>query len=70
MDPSAYLERIGYRRSLTPTVETLRRLQLAHLLAVPFENLSIHAREPIVLEEPALFEKVVRRRRGGCPSGC
>jgi N-hydroxyarylamine O-acetyltransferase len=32
---------------------------------VPFENLSIHSGEPIVLEDEALFEKVVNRRRGG-----
>jgi N-hydroxyarylamine O-acetyltransferase len=32
---------------------------------VPFENLSIHSNEPIVLEADALFEKIVRRRRGG-----
>jgi len=36
-----------------------------HLLAVPFENLSIHRREPIVLSDDALFEKIVQRRRGG-----
>jgi N-hydroxyarylamine O-acetyltransferase len=35
------------------------------MFAVPFENLSIHAGEPIVLEDGALFEKVVARRRGG-----
>ncbi|MCH8305238.1 MAG: arylamine N-acetyltransferase [Candidatus Marinimicrobia bacterium] len=40
-------------------------MQLAHLLTVPFENLSIHAGEPIVLEDDALFEKIVARRRGG-----
>lgn len=38
---------------------------MAHLLAVPFENLSIHWEEPIVLADDALFEKVVERRRGG-----
>jgi N-hydroxyarylamine O-acetyltransferase len=65
MDVDAYLERIGYRGGLAPTVETLRRLHVAHLLAVPFENLSIHAGEPIVLEDAALFDKVVTRRRGG-----
>jgi N-hydroxyarylamine O-acetyltransferase len=43
----------------------LRELQLAHLRAVPFENLSIHAGEPIVLENEALFTKIVGRRRGG-----
>lgn len=65
MDAARYLERINYRGPVEPTAETLRRLHVAHLLAVPFENLSIHASEPIVLEDAALFEKVVARRRGG-----
>lgn len=65
MDVKAYLERINYRGSLAPTAETLRGLQVAHLLAVPFENLSIHAREPIILDDEALFAKIVGRRRGG-----
>ncbi|MEK6334470.1 MAG: arylamine N-acetyltransferase [Acidobacteriota bacterium] len=65
MDVQAYLNRINYHGSLEPSAETLRRLHLAHLLAVPFENLSIHASEPIVLEDDALFEKIVSRRRGG-----
>ena len=65
MNIEAYLARIDYRGSLAPTAETLRELQIAHLLAVPFENLSIHAKEPIVLEDEALFAKIVGRRRGG-----
>lgn len=65
MNIKAYLERINYHGSLTPTAETLRQLQVAHLLAVPFENLSIHAGQPIVLEDEALFAKIVERRRGG-----
>jgi N-hydroxyarylamine O-acetyltransferase len=65
MNVDAYLERIHYDGLRTPTAETLRRLHLAHLSAVPFENLSIHWGEPIVLDDGALFEKVVTRRRGG-----
>ena len=65
MDTAAYLERINYRGPLEPTAETLRGLHVAHLHAVPFENLSIHAGEPIVLDDEALFDKVVARRRGG-----
>jgi N-hydroxyarylamine O-acetyltransferase len=65
----AYLERIDYpfndSRALTPSAETLRALQVAHLMAVPFENLSIHAGQPIVLEDDALFTKIVENRRGG-----
>jgi N-hydroxyarylamine O-acetyltransferase len=65
LDIKAYLERINYRGPLAPDAETLRRLQVAHLLAVPFENLSIHAGQPIILEDEALFAKIVGRRRGG-----
>ncbi|HEU4479933.1 MAG TPA: arylamine N-acetyltransferase [Pyrinomonadaceae bacterium] len=65
MDTDAYLKRINYKGSLALNAETLRALQVAHLRTVPFENLSIHAGEPIVLEENALFSKIVERRRGG-----
>lgn len=65
MDVQAYLKRIDYDGPRMPTAETLRQLHLAHLLTVPFENLSIHADEPIVLEDEALFQKIVNRRRGG-----
>lgn len=65
MDTKAYLQRIGYQGSLKPSAQTLRELQVAHLRSVPFENLSIHSGEPIVLDDDALFDKVVSRRRGG-----
>lgn len=65
MDIEAYLRRINYRGSRVLTPETLRALQLAHLASVPFENLSIHAGAPIVLEENALFAKIVDGKRGG-----
>lgn len=65
LDVNAYLTRIGYKGPLEPSAKTLRDLHVAHLHTVPFENLSIHANEPIVLEDTCLFEKVVQRRRGG-----
>jgi N-hydroxyarylamine O-acetyltransferase len=65
LNTGAYLKRINYRGPLTVSAETLRALQLAHLLAVPFENLSIHANQPIVLDDRSLFDKIVLRRRGG-----
>jgi N-hydroxyarylamine O-acetyltransferase len=65
IDTTAYVERIGYRGDLAPTAETLRALHLAHQRAVPFENLDIHLGRPIVLDEELLFDKIVRRRRGG-----
>lgn len=65
MDIQAYLDRIGYRGPLTLNAETLRALQVAHLQTIPFENLSIHVGQPIVLDDSSLFDKVVVRRRGG-----
>ena len=65
MNVEEYLKRINYSGPLAPSPETLRALHVAHLLAVPFENLSIHAGEPIVLDEDALFTKIVAKRRGG-----
>jgi N-hydroxyarylamine O-acetyltransferase len=65
MNTRAYLERIKYVGLPSPTFETLRELQLAHLLTIPFENLSIQAREPIILQEDALFDKMIIHRRGG-----
>src|SRR5688500_2931419 len=65
LDVNAYLNRIGYQGPLEPSAQTLRDLHVAHLRTVPFENLSIHSHEPIVLDDAALFEKVVQRRRGG-----
>src|SRR4029079_80756 len=65
MDVEAYLNRINYSGSRKPSAETLRDLQVAHLRNVPFENLSIHAAEPIELDDDALFRKIVENRRGG-----
>ncbi|QHC21120.1 MBL fold metallo-hydrolase [Streptomyces sp. GS7] len=60
-----YLRRIGADRPAVPDAEALRRLHLSHLRAVPFENLSIHLGEEIVLAEGPLLEKIVGARRGG-----
>jgi N-hydroxyarylamine O-acetyltransferase len=65
MDVDAYLDRLGVGWPAAADLATLRLLQERHLTAVPFENLSIHLGEPIELDEEALFDKVVRRRRGG-----
>jgi N-hydroxyarylamine O-acetyltransferase len=61
----AYLRRIGAHHPAWPTSGVLRELHLRHLKAVPFENLSIHLGEEIVLEEKRLLDKVVGARRGG-----
>src|SRR5690349_7304182 len=62
---AAYLARIGVPGPLALDAGTLRDLHRAHLMTVPFENLSIHRGEPISLAEPDLMDKIVARRRGG-----
>ena len=65
MNPRAYLRRIGVTESLRADVRTLKRLHRQHLFTVPFENLSIHMGEPGSIDLVALYDKIVRRRRGG-----
>ncbi|MEU6197493.1 arylamine N-acetyltransferase [Streptomyces sp. NPDC047061] len=61
----AYLHRLGADRPARPTAEALRELHLRHLRTVPFENLSIHLGEEIVLDGKQLLDKVVGAGRGG-----
>ncbi len=70
LDPQAYLQRIHFSAALDlaapqPSSQLLGALHQAHLLAVPFENLSIHYAQLIILEDTALYDKIVRRQRGG-----
>lgn len=65
MNIDEYLDRIVYRGSREPTLDTLRGLHRAHLLSVPFENLDIHSGQTILLDNGLLYDKIVRRRRGG-----
>ena len=65
MDLRAYFQRIRYTGRSEPALDTLRALHRAHLLAVPFENLDIGLKRPIVLDEEKMIEKIVSRRRGG-----
>ncbi|MFP2912254.1 arylamine N-acetyltransferase family protein [Pyxidicoccus sp. 3LFB2] len=59
-DAARYLERLGVEADAP-----LAALHRAHLQAVPFENLDIHLKRPILLDEEAFFQKVVVQRRGG-----
>jgi N-hydroxyarylamine O-acetyltransferase len=63
---TAYLHRIDAPgRPESIDAAALRLLHRAHLLSVPFENLSIHLDEPVSLDEASLIDKIVTRRRGG-----
>jgi N-hydroxyarylamine O-acetyltransferase len=64
-DLAAYFSRIGYRGPRTPTVEVLHALTAAHAQTIPFENLDVLLGRGIDLAPEAVFDKLVRRRRGG-----
>ncbi|MFH9420850.1 arylamine N-acetyltransferase [Streptomyces sp. NPDC017529] len=61
----AYLRRIGATRPAVPDAAALRDLHLRHLRAVPFENLSVHLGEDVVLDYKTLVDKIVGASRGG-----
>ena len=65
MEVGAYLDRIGYTGGREPVAATLCELHRAHMLTVPFENLDIPLGQPIGLDLPSLYAKIVDRRRGG-----
>jgi N-hydroxyarylamine O-acetyltransferase len=65
LDARDYLSRIGAKTPRGTTVEALRELHAAHLRAVPFENLDIYRRVPIVLDQDRILKKLVGDRRGG-----
>lgn len=65
LDSKAYLARINYTGPTTPTAETLRALHLAHLYAVPFENLDIALKRPITCDQQRFLHKIVELHRGG-----
>lgn len=60
-----YLRRIKYSENIEPNLNTLRKLQKAHLLNIPFENLDIHNNVSIDLSIQKIFDKIVNQNRGG-----
>ena len=66
-DLAAYLHRIGIEEeTLEPTKKNLDRLIHAQLTHVPFEDITVYRdRACPDLAIPALFDKIVTRRRGG-----
>ncbi len=61
----AYFERINYKDGTEASADTLRNIHIAHTLTVPFENLDVFYKRPILLDEASLYKKIVADRRGG-----
>jgi arylamine N-acetyltransferase len=66
LDLTDYFARIGYRGAADPTLDVLQDLITAHTRAIAFENLDPLLGVPVDdLGPEALFDKLIRRRRGG-----
>ncbi|GGB26422.1 N-hydroxyarylamine O-acetyltransferase [Sphingomonas metalli] len=64
-DLDAYLTRIDMPARPTRDAAGLARLQRAHRLAIPFENLDVILGRGIAIDSEAVFAKLVTTRRGG-----
>ncbi len=66
MNLNAYLNRINFTDLIVINQSCLRKVHRAHLFNVPFENLDIHLKNPILLDDPTrIYDKIVNQRRGG-----
>jgi len=65
MNVAAYLSRIGLDRPPRADLAGLTALHRAHLRAIPYENLDVQLGRPVTIDRPAIFDKLVTRRRGG-----
>ena len=65
IDIDAYRARIGDTGPVSSNLDTLKRIHLAHVLNIPFENLDIHLGKPIDIAVDAVARKIVDGHRGG-----
>lgn len=65
IDLPGYLARIGVQSAPRPDLRSLEALHVAHVGAIPFENLDVRLGRPIRLDAEGLEDKLVGRRRGG-----
>ncbi|MDB5555261.1 MAG: arylamine N-acetyltransferase [Rhizobium sp.] len=65
MDLDAYFERIGYSGPREPTREVLANLIAHQAASIPFEAIDVLLGRGIDIAPDAIFEKLVRRKRGG-----
>lgn len=64
MKIAEYLNRIGIDKAEHPSLEFLTRIQVRHLLSIPFEDLDIPFRR-IELNLEKIYNKIIYTKRGG-----
>jgi N-hydroxyarylamine O-acetyltransferase len=62
---AAYLERLGLAAAPFADAAGVEALQVAHRLAIPFENFDVLLGRPIAVDSAGAFAKLVTARRGG-----
>lgn len=70
IDYTHYLEQLGFtaldiNQTITPNLENLKRLQMAHLIQYPFQSITTVLDRPVDLEEDSVYNKLVEHRLGG-----
>lgn len=65
-----YLQKLGFTESeidkpITPDLDMLKRLQMAHLTQYPFQSVTTILDRPVDLEDGVIYDKLVARRLGG-----
>lgn len=61
----SYLRRIGHVGSVRPDLDTLCAIHRAHVQSISYENLDVQFGVPVSRALPAVYSKIVERRRGG-----
>jgi N-hydroxyarylamine O-acetyltransferase len=64
-DTDAWLDRIEYRGSRAPTLQTLRDLVNAHASTISYESIDVLLDRPPKLDLDSLQRKMIATRRGG-----
>ncbi|GAA3537466.1 arylamine N-acetyltransferase [Amycolatopsis ultiminotia] len=67
-DVSTYLQRIGCDGETGVNIETLRKLQKRHLMAIPYSSVTYELRDAInvvEIDDDAVFETSIAEGRGG-----
>jgi N-hydroxyarylamine O-acetyltransferase len=65
MNLDGYLSRIAYCGPRRADLDTLNAVHRAHLTAISYENLDIHLDRVLSLDIVQIYDKIVRRGRGG-----
>jgi len=65
MNLEKYLQRIRHEGSIACDLSALRSIVFAHATSIPFESLDPVSGVAVSLDINAIFDKLVRRRRGG-----